>query len=118
MRRPQLAFGLIDLYVSINVGPITGIAGLEAAAAGTPAIALQALSDYASGGEDWIWSSADPAEVARKAAALLSGADEAANLSARQCEHARSHFSIDSMGATYQALYEECASRSSGRGLP
>lgn len=107
--RPQLAFGLIDLYVSINVGPNTGIAGLEAAAAGTPLIALQALGDYSGGDEDWIWSSPDLGEVARKAAELLADEEEAAELAARQSWHVRSNLSLESMGDAYQKLYEECA---------
>lgn len=107
--RPPLAYALIDLYVSINVGPITGVAGLEAAAAGTPVIALQARADYSAGGQDWIWSSADPAEVARRAAELLARPEEARRIAAEQSAHVRSALSIDAMAAAYERLYADCS---------
>jgi glycosyltransferase involved in cell wall biosynthesis len=69
--RPWVAAAVTDIYISMNVGPITGIAGLEAAAAAIPVIAVQATADYRQGNEDWIWSDPDPAKVGAEAARLM-----------------------------------------------
>jgi len=101
-----LALSVIDLYVSINVGPITGLAGLEAAAAGLPVISLQALQDYDKGANDWIWSARKPAEVAAEALRLLDSPQARSALSERQREHVRRHLSTDKAASAYEEFYE------------
>ena len=102
----QLALSVIDLYVSINVGPITGLAGLEAAAAGLPVISLQARPDYGDGTGDWIWSSREPEGVAAEAVRLLESPNARATLAERQREHVRRHLSTDTAASAYQQFYE------------
>jgi glycosyltransferase involved in cell wall biosynthesis len=97
---------VIDVYVSMNVGPITGIAGLEAAAAGVPVIALQATADYVDGNQDWIWSDPDPIRVGAEAARLLQAPAERAAMAKQQAAHVRAHHSADAMLDAYFALYE------------
>jgi glycosyltransferase involved in cell wall biosynthesis len=104
--KPWVAASVIDLYVSMNVGPITGIAGLEAAAAGVPVIALQATADYADGASDWIWSDPDPAKVGAEAARLILAPAERAAMAKRQAAHVRADHSADAMLDAYLALYE------------
>lgn len=103
--RPALPFSIMDLYVTLNVGSVTGVAALEAAAAGLPIIALQLDESYAGSGEDWIFSSADPASVADEALRLLDHTEERADLAARQREHVRREHGVDTMAASYRDFY-------------
>jgi glycosyltransferase involved in cell wall biosynthesis len=95
----------MDLYVSVNVGPSTGIAGLEAAASGVAMIALQSIAGYSEGHSDWIWSSSDPAALAEQAARLLRASDERQELRRNQQRHVRTHFTSEAMLKAYEALY-------------
>jgi glycosyltransferase involved in cell wall biosynthesis len=108
VEQPLLAFGIIDLYVSINVGPITGIAALEAAACRKPVIAMQAREDYVAGADDWIWSSSDPAEVAVEAIRLLADGEARKRLGIAQAERVRRNHSSETMAGAYDALYSDC----------
>ena len=103
--KPWIAASVMDLYVSMNVGPITGIAGLEAAAAGIPVIALQATTDYAGGNDDWIWSDPDPVRVGAEAVRLMQSPIERQTMGAKQAEHVRAHHSAVAMLAAYFELY-------------
>ena len=103
--KPWIAASVMDLYVSMNVGPITGIAGLEAAAAGIPVIALQATSSYAGGNRDWIWSDPEPVRVGTEAARLMQSPAERQAMGAKQAAYVRAHHSADAMLAAYFELY-------------
>jgi len=116
--RPALAFSAIDLYLTVNVGPITGVAALEAAASGLPVIAVQLLDDHEPSGEDWIWSSRDPAAVASEAVRLLEDADARAALAARQSRHVREHFTAEAMALRYEALYSAARAAAAGANPP
>lgn len=105
--QPWVAAAVIDVYVSMNVGPITGIAGLEAAAAGVPVIAVQATADYGAGNSDWIWSDPDPLKVGAEAARLMEAPAERNALGKRQAEHVRGHHSAQAMLADYLKLYAQ-----------
>ena len=110
-REPALPMALIDLYLTINVGPITGIAALEAAHAGVPVLALQLSSEYEMRADDWIWSSGDPSAVAREAIRLLGDPEARAELGARQSAFVRANHSVDVMARAYYALYERALAR-------
>ena len=112
VERPLLAFGMIDVYISINVGTITGIAGLEAAAFPRPVIALQARPDYHAPSDDWIWSSPEPARVAAEAVRLLDDGAASERLASIQAERVKSHYSDAAMAAAYEAFYSECLAAS------
>jgi glycosyltransferase involved in cell wall biosynthesis len=116
---PALAFSSIDLYVTLNVGPITGVAALEAAALHRPLIAIQLRSDYASAPADWIWSHQDPKEVAAHAVELLNSPAKRHQLAVAQSEHVRAFHSIETMSAAYEQLYKAAlgGARSSERNL-
>jgi glycosyltransferase involved in cell wall biosynthesis len=103
--QPWVAAAVIDVYVSMNVGPITGIAGLEAAAAGVPVIAVQATADYADGTSDWIWSDPDPAKLGTEAARLMQSLKGRTALGKKQAAHVRARHSAEAMLAAYFELY-------------
>jgi glycosyltransferase involved in cell wall biosynthesis len=96
-----------DLYISINVGPLTGIAGLEAAATGTPVIALQARRDYQADSDDWIWSDFDPEQVAGRAVQLLDRPEERLSLGEAQRQGLIDRYSAEAMSEAYLHLYSE-----------
>lgn len=111
VRRPELAFANIDVYLSINVGPITGIAALEAAAFGLPVISIQSLPEHEPGPDDWIWSSTDPEAVAAESLRLLRSAAERAELSARQKAQVAARYTAEAMAAAYRRFYERLLAR-------
>jgi glycosyltransferase involved in cell wall biosynthesis len=108
---PQLAMSTMDLYVSLNVGGTTGIAGMEAAAQGVPVIALQMSADYESSDSDWIWSSKDPKALAAKAVELLLSDSFRTEIGRQQREHVIKNFSAEKMAADYGLFYSLALSR-------
>ena len=103
--------GLIDLYLTVAVGPTIGIAALEATLFGLPVLAVQLLADYRPRPQDWIWSSADPAKVADRAIELLSDHALLRALAERQREHALAIHSVEAMGNAYERLYNDARAR-------
>ncbi|WP_309662918.1 glycosyltransferase [Sphingomonas sp.] len=105
--RPALPLSIIHLYLTLNVGPITGIAALEAAAMGLPLIAFQANDAYRTGPGDWIYSSSDPSAVAAEAVRLLGSVEARRALAARQHQHVLAHHGAEAMFRAYRAFYEK-----------
>lgn len=102
---PARLMSAFDLYLSVNVGEITGIAGLEAAASGLPVLAIQALAGRTVQPHDWIWSSSDRVELARKIAGLLGDPAATAALAVKQQRHVVEHHSAAAMLRSYLELY-------------
>lgn len=102
---PAEPISLMDLYLSVNVGSITGIAALEAASLGVPVIALQLRQDYVCSPSDWIWSSADPELVAKRAIELLGDRGRLRALAEKQQAHAKADHGAEAMAAAYDKLY-------------
>ena len=71
VKEPIKALAVMDLYISINVGSITGLAGMEAAMFGVPVIAMQWKRGYIATPNDWIWSSTNQSDVAQCSCDLL-----------------------------------------------
>lgn len=103
--------GIIDLYLTVAVGPTVGVAALEAALFGLPVLAVQLLPEYRATGEDWIWSSADPAEVGARAVELLHDPAARRALAERQQAHAHAHYSAEAMGEAYERFYTDALAR-------
>ena len=103
---PRLPLAVMDLYLTTNVGEVTGVAALEAALAGLPVIALQFVPGYDARAGDWIWSSDDAAAIAARAVALLKDEGARRALAERQQRHADAHHSVEAMARAYEALYE------------
>lgn len=103
---PARMLSAFDLYLSVNVGEITGIAGLEAAAGGLPVVAHQALKDRVARPDDWIWSSSDRDELARKIDALFGDPEAAAAMAVAQLRHVIEHHGSVAMLRSYLELYE------------
>lgn len=97
---------LMNLYISLNVGPVTGLAGMEACMAGVPLIGLQWIPDYAVREDDWIWSSVKQEEVASKAVELIKSDSQRRYLKERQFDHLVTNLSVDAMASAYYGLYQ------------
>lgn len=102
---------IMDLYLTLNVGPITGIAALEAVFAGAPVIAVQMRDDYQCGPTDWIWSSRDLSEVADHAVALLKVPERLRAVAEKQQVHVKANHTVDVMAKAYAAVYESALER-------
>jgi glycosyltransferase involved in cell wall biosynthesis len=108
----RFPLSIMDLYLTLNVGAVTGIAALEAAYLYLPVVAIQMRSGYIAQPEDWIWSSTNLSEVATKAIGLLRVPADRQVLAERQAARVRSHHTVDSMVRSYDALYRAAVERS------
>jgi glycosyltransferase involved in cell wall biosynthesis len=97
---------IIDLYFTLSVGPVTGVAALEATLVGLPVIGVQLLHDYKPAASEWIWSSYDARTVAEKAIHMLNNPAQRRQLGERQQAYARVHHSVEAMGRSYQEIYK------------
>lgn len=114
---PAEPLAVIDLYLTVNVGPVTGIAALEAAFAGLPVIAVQLQQGYKADPGDWIWSSTDPAEVAARAAELVVNLPRRRMLAREQQAYVRAHHGVETMARAYERMYDDAlAARRAGAG--
>ena len=104
---PALPIALMDLYLTINIGAVTGLAAVQAAFCGVPLIGIQLNGSYKVRDDDWIWSSNDLQAVAEEALRLLRDAGARSDQAARQSTYARENLSIDRMARSYQALYDD-----------
>lgn len=108
---PSLPLSIMDLYITLNVGAITGVAALEAALSNLPVLGIQMLAGYQAGPDDWIWSSTDLLEIAERAIKLLQSTTERQTLAEQQRAYARAHHTTEAMASSYYALYQAATER-------
>jgi len=102
---PYLPMSVMDLYLTLNVGPTTGIAALEAVFVGVPVIALQLDTNFQPSSNDWIWSNNDVQTVTEHMAELIKDAKARLNLVNRQLAHAQHYHTIANMHSAYFDFY-------------
>lgn len=109
---PSAAYAAMDVFLTINAGTVTGLAGVHAALCGVPIIAVQLDPEYQPTDQDWIWSSSDLDAVASEASRLLN--DETARKAAGEAQrrYAHKNLTIDRMGDAYSTLYERLLRKS------
>jgi glycosyltransferase involved in cell wall biosynthesis len=95
----------LDLYIALNVGEITGIAGLEAISAGIPTIAIQLDETHKTAESSWIWSSAKVKEVANKILYYAEFPNELNALALSQRNILIENYSIEKMTQRYLDVY-------------
>jgi glycosyltransferase involved in cell wall biosynthesis len=105
VQTPNDLLNSLDLYITLNVEAITGIAGLEAVFAGIPVVGIQLSKDYENGPGDWVWSSQDPKGVAQKIVEWLKDPTQLATVAEEQYKIARETFSVERMRDNYLSLY-------------
>ena len=113
---PALAFSVMDLYVTLNIGKLTGLAAMEAAYSGLPVLGIQLLSDYSTQANDWIWSSKDSLELAEQAIGLIQSPDKLKMLAKRQREYVYKHHTSEVMANSYLDLYQKIKEDSLNKG--
>jgi glycosyltransferase involved in cell wall biosynthesis len=111
VQNPDEFLESLDLYITLNVEEITGIAGLEAVLAGIPVFGIQLSQNYENGFDDWIWSSQDPKEVAQEIVKELKNPKRLTTIAEEQYRVASEAFSVDRLRDDYLALYETKNSR-------
>ncbi len=102
---PSLTRSIMCIYITLNVGSLTGIAAMEAASATLPVLAVQLRDEYQDAGNDWIWSSADTREVAERVIRLIRLPQERHELAERQKAYIRANHTIEKMADSYFAFY-------------
>jgi glycosyltransferase involved in cell wall biosynthesis len=108
---PGIPRSIMDLYVTLNVGSLTGIAALEAASSFLPVLAIQLRAEYNCGPEDWIWSSSDPLKLAEKAIELIHSSSDRKALAEKQAGYVRAHHTTEMMMESYFKLYQVAIER-------
>jgi hypothetical protein len=103
---PNLTRSIMTLYITLNVGQITGIAAMEAAFSNLPVLAVQLLDDYQGGVDDWIWSSPDSRAVAERAVNLIRLPQERHELAERQNAYVLANHTVEKMVDSYFAFYQ------------
>lgn len=107
VEKPQIPMSSMNLYLSLNIGEITGIAGIEAAFTGIPIVALQLDEKFSPSEDDWIWSSCKDSEVVAKLVNLIDRENELRELQKKQNAHALKNYSISVMTNRYFQTYHE-----------
>jgi glycosyltransferase involved in cell wall biosynthesis len=107
VKDPNEILGELDIYLSLNVEGITGIAGLEAVSAGVPVVALQLSPRYLAGADDWIWSNQEPANVAARILEISTDPAKAQMIAHSQRAFAQKNYSVQAMTRRYLEVYED-----------
>jgi len=102
-----LARSVMSIYLSINIGAVTGIAGIEAAAEGKPVISLQMDKTYSNLESDWIWSDSNTDKVAEEIIKLINNEQLRLEVSAKQYEYVKRNLQSDVMAKAYENLYNK-----------
>jgi glycosyltransferase involved in cell wall biosynthesis len=97
----------ISVYLTLMVGDVSGMAGVQAALTGVPVVGFQLDPAHVRSDKDWIWSACDPAEVAREIGKLLRSDGARQSLADTQQRYAREHYSIQGTADSYEAFLED-----------
>ncbi len=95
----------LDLFITINTGETTGVAALEAIAAGVPVISYQRLPGYEASSEDWIWSSQSVGLLASKIISLINSDVTLKKMIENQTQFLQKNFTEKQMVDSYQGVY-------------
>jgi glycosyltransferase involved in cell wall biosynthesis len=105
----------MDIFISLNVGPLTGMAAIEASFTGTPLVGYQMDPEYVADEGDWIWSSSDPERLAAHVVSILGDTALYDAVKEAQQTHANAHHSLNMVHEKYRDLYQEAKAR---KGMP
>jgi len=104
---PRSCMELLDLYITKTVENMSGIAGLEAVNLGVPVIGIQSARFYKRNEGDWIWSSSNPAQVAKKILSYFNAESDLVELSIYQKKTLLKSYSLQSMVSHYVDIYAD-----------
>jgi glycosyltransferase involved in cell wall biosynthesis len=98
-------YSKLNFYITLNVGSITGISGLEAVSAGIPTLAIQLDQYYLGGEEDWIASFASYSKLTNFLRHLYEDENMLANYISRQYRVFNQNFTCKKMTENYLKIY-------------
>lgn len=98
---------IMDLYITLAVGPVVGIAALEAIFANVPTIAIQLNKNYIANEDDFVWSSQNLYIVAERAAKLLQDSESLRRMGAVQHAYALERYDMAAISRRYDEIYRE-----------
>jgi glycosyltransferase involved in cell wall biosynthesis len=99
--QPQSFLNSIDIFVSLNVGTMTGIAGLEAIRAKVPVVGIQTQKSFIPDPNDWIWSSYISSQVAAHVLQIYNNKSLRKETMDSQNAFLQTHLSIEKMKNDY-----------------
>lgn len=104
---PREVFAQTNIYVTLSVGEVVGISGLEAAFSGLPVFGIQ-IGNISSPTETcFVFSSSDIDTLANEISLYVSNPERLDNYRKRQNLHFLQNFTRDSMGSQYLSLYSQ-----------
>jgi len=112
LNEPRLAMSAMSIYLTLNVGPLTGIAALEAALCGSALVGLQMHPCRSVAESDWIWSSETPAIVSKHILELLEDGQKTSEIADKQRSFVIDHHSMDNVHGRYLRFYDRAIRRS------
>lgn len=107
---PKPVMLALDLYITLNVGATPGVAAMEAAMLGVPVLAIQLLARYRPSPSDWIWSSANPLDLANRSIHILRSPPDRMSLIESQRSYVRDNHTAEVMANSYSQLYRDALS--------
>jgi len=112
---PKAAVSVIDLYLTLNINSVTGLAAIEAAFAGVPIIGYQLEKGHEVTSTDWICTSRDLGEIAEIAIELIRDPKKRIDLGQSQMKYAAAQHSQSAMYSNYLDLYHHAVEAASKR---
>ena len=104
---PRSCMELLDLYITKTVENMSGIAGLEAINLGVPVVGVQSSRFYKKQVDDWIWSSSNPGQVAKKIVTYFDSEAELDELTIYQKKTLLKSYSLENMVSIYLCVYAD-----------
>ena len=103
-------FNELDLYITLTVGEISGIAGLEAISAGLPVFGIQISEDFFSENDDFILSLSNLETLALNICDAIDNSTKLAKIKENQKNIFDSNYHSSKMLRRYEKLYRDIIS--------
>lgn len=100
-----VARSVMSVYLSINIGAVTGISGIEAASEGKPVISLQMDNEYVNSQNDWIWSDCNTDKISDEIIKLISDEKLRFEIAQFQYNYVKQNLQSNLMAKEYENLY-------------
>jgi glycosyltransferase involved in cell wall biosynthesis len=102
-----IAFSVIDIYISLSIGPLTGLSMMEAALFEIPVVGIQLFSGYNAKQGDWVWSSTEDNEIATEIKRLIDNEDERKKVADKQYQYVLNKHTTPVMASRYKEFYDK-----------
>lgn len=103
---PRYIIPIMNVYISLNVSDITGVAGIEAVLGGVPVVGYQMNSNYKVSKDDWIWSTQNETELAKMVIELLLSVEKSRVVCSNQKKYVMNNLDSTRMALNYEQFYK------------